>query len=77
MILTYCCPSCEARSRFNIIEQQATPVKFNVQTGEMNVVEQLDPFHLPYQGPKIKVQCANCGLIEDELRFKKMAEKLS
>ncbi|WP_025026728.1 hypothetical protein [Caldalkalibacillus mannanilyticus] len=77
MILTYCCPSCEARSRFNLIEQIATPVKIDNQTGQMNVLERLEPYHLPYNGPKTKVQCANCGLIEDEIRFKKMAEKMS
>ncbi|WP_096199681.1 DNA alkylation repair protein [Bacillus sp. FJAT-45350] len=69
----YCCPNCKTnRTRFNIIQQQASSVKLNPQTGE--VVEdysnkQLDPFHLPYRGPELKVQCGACGVVEDEIRY--------
>jgi hypothetical protein len=72
----YCCPTCQARSRFNIIQQVATPVKINFQTGESQVMEQLDPFHMPYRGPEVRVQCGSCGTVEDEIRFTKMAENL-
>lgn len=74
----YCCPSCGTnRSRFNIIEQIPKSVKMDPQSGE--VVEEytnqtLDPFHIPYRGPSIKVQCGVCGLIEDEIRFKNFAK---
>ncbi|OLG07751.1 hypothetical protein B4125_1932 [Bacillus paralicheniformis] len=36
--------------------------------------DELSPFHLPYSGPAIKVQCGACGLIEDEKTFIKLAE---
>ncbi len=70
----YACPNCSAKSRFNRIDQIATPIKLDVQTGDVQELTQLDPFHLPYNGPTIRIQCATCGLIEDELRFLKMAE---
>lgn len=35
----------------------------------------LDPFHLPYRGPEVKVQCATCGLVEDERTFIKFGEQ--
>ncbi|ERN53478.1 DNA alkylation repair protein [Alkalihalophilus marmarensis] len=75
----YLCPSCKTnRSRFNLIEQVATPVKLNPQDGSL--VEQysndkLDPFHTPYRGPELKVQCGTCGLIEDERMFIKRAQR--
>ncbi|QFT89276.1 hypothetical protein FIU87_11505 [Bacillus sp. THAF10] len=74
----YLCPNCKTnRSRFNIIEQNAKSVKLHPQTGELMEeysAEKLDPFHLPYKGPVQKVQCATCGLIEDEQLFIKRAE---
>lgn len=70
----YQCPTCKAKSRFNIIEQVATPVKVNLNNGELEKVDMLGPFHLAYNGPEKKIQCATCGLIEDEIRFTKMAE---
>ncbi|MBA4537741.1 DNA alkylation repair protein [Bacillus aquiflavi] len=75
----YRCPNCKTnRSRFNIIKQISQSVKLNPQSGE--VIEQytdnqLVPFHLPYKGPEYKVQCASCGLIEDERTFIKFGEQ--
>lgn len=74
VMIHYRCPACAARSRFNLIEQHAKPIKIDVNTGKLTLLEQLDPFHLPYNGPERRVQCATCGLIEDEIRFIKMAE---
>jgi uncharacterized Zn finger protein len=73
----YACPSCKAKSRFNLLKQDVTPVKFDMQTGEAQELDQLDAFHLPYRGPEMRVQCASCGLVEDEERFLKTAENLS
>lgn len=78
MKCTYCCPNCKTnRTRFNIIEQEATMVKVDPNTGE--IVEQYsaenkDPFHLPYDGPERNIQCAACGLIETEEAFIKYAQ---
>ncbi|MBX9972654.1 DNA alkylation repair protein [Bacillus sp. CMF12] len=75
----YRCPNCKTnRSRFNIIQQVPQSIKMDPQTG--NVLEeysneQLSPFHMPYKGPDKRVQCAACGLVEDERTFIKFGEK--
>lgn len=53
-------------------------VKLHPQTGEIvqqYTNETLEPFHLTYNGPSVKVQCGSCGLIEDEQRFIKLAQR--
>jgi hypothetical protein len=78
MSAPYLCPNCKSnRTRFNLLEQVVKPIKMNAQSGEITNEysnESLDPFHLPYRGPAYKVQCATCGLIEDERAFIKRAE---
>ena len=72
--MSYRCPTCKAKSRFNIIDQVVTAVKIDVNTGNYAPIEKLEPYHLRYSGPQKRVQCASCGLIEDETRFIKAAE---
>lgn len=73
MSLVYRCPNCKTnKSRFNLIQQVSTPVKKDPNSGE--IVQQftnetLDPFHLPYRGPSVRVQCGVCGTIEEEKTF--------
>ncbi|MBH0230341.1 DNA alkylation repair protein [Halobacillus yeomjeoni] len=69
----YLCPNCKTnRSRFNLIEQKSRSVKINPDSGEIikeYTLDQMDPFHMPYKGPSIKIQCGSCGLVEDEKTF--------
>jgi hypothetical protein len=79
MTTPYRCPNCKTnRTRFNIIEQVAHSVKMDPNSGD--IVHQydpgeLEPFHLPYNGPDKKIQCGACGLVEDELTFVKFGEQ--
>ncbi|MEW9502525.1 DNA alkylation repair protein [Jeotgalibacillus marinus] len=78
MSVPYCCPNCKTnRTRFNMIKQEPLPIKIDPQSGE--IIEeykndQLSPIHMSYKGPDYRVQCAACGLIEDERTFIKFAE---
>ncbi|HJV46958.1 MAG TPA: DNA alkylation repair protein [Bacillota bacterium] len=66
----YFCPNCKTnRSRFNIVQQIPIPVRLDPGSGE--VIERYedhipDPFHQPYKGPEYKIQCASCGIVQEE-----------
>jgi hypothetical protein len=74
----YRCPNCKTnRTRFNMILQQPEAVKLDPKTGD--IIESYtnstpDPFHILYKGPEYRIQCATCGLIEEEKTFLKFGE---
>jgi hypothetical protein len=78
MTTPYRCPNCRTnKSRFNLIRQVSQSVKMDPNTGsiiEEYTSAELSPFHMAYKGPELKVQCAACGLIEDEKTFVKFGE---
>ncbi|KAA9021723.1 DNA alkylation repair protein [Niallia endozanthoxylica] len=78
MTTPYRCPNCKTnKSRFNLIRQVPQSVKMDPNTGsivEEYSSESLQAFHMPYRGPELRVQCAACGLIEDERTFVKFGE---
>lgn len=64
--------------RFHIIEQVPLTVKKDPESGE--IMEQYtdqkpDMFFMPYQGSMRRIQCALCGMIENEDVFINMAKK--
>lgn len=73
MALLYCCPNCKTnRSRFNIIEQIAKPIKVDPETGTVTNDYQdhdVEAFHMTYNGPAFRIQCGVCGMIEGEHAF--------
>ncbi|PYZ98315.1 DNA alkylation repair protein [Alteribacter lacisalsi] len=71
---TYMCPSCRAKTRFNVIDQVVTPVMWNNDEGDYEETERQELFHMAYNGPDKRIQCGSCGLVEDEIRFLKMAQ---
>ncbi|PAQ13148.1 DNA alkylation repair protein [Bacillus sp. FJAT-42315] len=77
MTTRYCCPNCQTnRSRFNIIKQVARAVRLDPQTGDvMESMIDPGPLHIAYNGPEKRVQCAVCGLVDDERLFIKFGEK--
>lgn len=77
MANSYRCPNCKTnRTRFNIVEQVDRSVKLDPATGEILTEydsNNLDAFHTAYNGPRYRIQCGVCGLIENEHTFIKYA----
>jgi hypothetical protein len=73
------CPQCKTnRTRFNMIEQSAFPVKLDALTGEVEKDYQgepfIDPLHMTYHGPHFLIQCGTCSYIGEEITYVKAAQ---
>jgi hypothetical protein len=75
----FLCPQCKTnRTRFNLIEQHAFPVKLDALTGELEKDYRHEPFadplHATYHGVNCLIQCGTCSYIGEEITYVKAAQ---